>query len=303
MASHRFPFPRQTVRSVCLLFGLVAALAPAPAFAQSRLNRPPPRYFQLTPPDQSEGARILREMRAADLDGEYFLEFELVVLPRRGEERRIPGRLWGGRNRQGPITRICLVAPSADGGGAAERRLLVQGGPEPEAWQWPAANGSSGIAVNDAALFEPLAGTDLSAFDVQMPFLYWSDFVYEGKTRLTDRPVDTFLLYPPESLAAHRPDLAGVRVYLDPQYHALVRAEQIGEGERILKSFSLGGLVKVNERWMPKSFELRNEVTRDKTRLQVRSAALGLEFSSAVFAPGNLSDGMRPPTNLTRLPE
>ena len=264
MACHRSPFFRQTASSVCLFFALVAAgLAPAPLAAQSRLNRPAPHYVQLTPPDQKAGAEILREMRAAGLDGDYYLEFQLRVLPRRGEERRIPGRLWGGRNGDGPVTRLILKAAGAASTPAAgvdaskaEKRLLVQGGPKPAAWQWPAADGSSSIEIDEGALFAPLAGTDLSAFDLQMPFLYWSDFVYEGKTRLNDRPADTFLLYPPASLAARRPDLAAMRVYLDPQYHALVQAEQLGENERLLKSMRVVELKKIGEQWMVKAVEL-----------------------------------------------
>ncbi len=302
VASLRFLFSGQTVRSVCLFVFAVAACA-APLAAQSRLNRPPPRYFQLSPPDQAEGAEILREMRAAGPDGDYYFEFELRVLPRRGDETRIPGRLWGGKNAEGPISRLSLVAPATAGGRGGEQRVLVQGGPKPSAWQWPAANGEAAIAVDEAALFAPLAGTNMSAFDLQMPFLYWADFIYEGKTRLNNRPVDTFLLYPPATLARHRPDLEGVRVYLDPEYHALVRAEQIGTGERVLKSFSLGGMVKIDERWMPRSFELRDETTRDKTRFVVTGAALGLDFAGAVFDPGNLSGGLRPPAKLTRLSE
>lgn len=283
---------------------MAAGLAPAPLAAQSRLNRPPPRYVQLSPPDQQKGAEILREMRAAGPDGDYYLEFDLRVLPRRGEESRIPGRLWGGRNREGPVTRLGLSEAGAiPAATAGEKRLLVQGGPKPAAWQWPAADGSSAIEVDEGALFAPLAGTDLSAFDLQMPFLYWSDFVYEGKTRLNDRPADTFLLYPPASLAARRPELAAMRVYLDPQYHALVKAEQLGENERVLKSMRVVELKKIGEQWIVKAVELRDEVTRDKTRFVVTGAALGRDFAGGLFDPGNLSSTLAAPAGVTRLAE
>ncbi len=324
MVVHRFPLCfRQTASPVCLLFALVVWLGAgvSPLAGQSRLNRPEPKYFQITPPDQKEGAAILEQMRAVGPEGDYYFEFDLRVLPRRGAERRIPGRVWGGRNADGPLSRLSLSVPAeavhggGSGGGEAgavreaaglgggEKRILVQGGARPSAWRWPATDGASTIVVAEAALFEPLAGTDLSAFDLQMPFLYWPDFVYEGKTRLQSRPVDTFLLYPPASLAAHRPDLEGMRVYLDPQYHALVRAEQIGAGERVLKSFMMGGLAKIGERWIPRTFELRDETTRNKTRFVVTAAALNLDFSGTVFDPGNLSETLRPPARLTRLPE
>ncbi len=301
MVSHRSIFHGQTVRAVCLFVGLVTLLAAtsAPLAAQSRLNRPPPRYLQIGAPDQAEGAEILRSMRAAGPDGDYYLEFELRVLPRRGEGPRIPGQLWGSRTADGPVSRLTLRPPT----GGPARRILVQGGPQPAAWQWPAPDGAAIIAVEEAAIFAPLAGSDLSAFDLQMPYLYWPDFVYEGKSRLYERPVDTFLLYPPESLAKHRPDLAGIRVYLDPNYHALVQAEQIGEDGKVIKSFRVVSLTRIGERYMVKSVELRDETTRNKTRFTANAAALGLDFSKQVFAPGNLASELKPPADLTRLSE
>lgn len=294
---------RQTARAVCFLFfGLLAA---GQADAQSRLNRPPPRYVQLSAPDQKEGAAILAEMRNAGLAGDYYLEFELRVLPRRGDERRIPGRLWGSKTTEGPITRLALtVQEKSSGSPAKETRLLVQGGPTPSAWSWPSVNGAAAaIAVDNAALFEPLAGTDLSAFDLQMPFLYWPDFVYEGKTRLYDRPADTFLLYPPASLAARRPELAAMRVYLDPQYHALMQAEQLGDKERVLKSMRMVELKKIGDQWMVKAVELRDETTRNKTRFVVTAAGLKRDFSPTLFEPGSLPSGFSAPSGLTSLRE
>ncbi len=301
MARHRILPSRQTASAVCLLFALIAGLGPAPLAAQSRLNRPPPRYIQLTPPDQNAGAEILRSMRAVGPEGGYYLEFELRVLPRRGGgETSVPGRMWGSRNSEGPVTRMALSLP-AKGGGTAEKRVLVQGGPRPAAWQWPAPDGSATIAVDEAALFEPLAGTDLSAFDLQMPFLYWPDFVYEGKTRLMDSPVETFLLYPPASIAARRPDLAAMRVYLDPRYHALVQAEQLGENERVLKSMRVVGLKKIGDQWIVNAVELRDEKTRNKTRFVVTAAALNRDFAGGLFDPGSLAGPVGAPGNLTRL--
>lgn len=202
------------------------------------------------------------------------------------------------------MTRLVLTTPSETGAvNGKETRLLVQGGPRPSAWSWPAADGATAITVDNSALFEPLAGTDLSAFDLQMPFLYWPDFVYEGKTRLYDRPADTFLLYPPASLAARRPELAAMRVYLDPQYHALMQAEQIGENERVLKSMRVVELKKIGDQWMVKAIELRDETTRNKTRFVVTSAGLKRDFSNALFEPGNLSGSFRAPSDLTSLRE
>jgi hypothetical protein len=300
---HRFILKKQTVSTVCFFFALLSATS-VPSVAQSRLNRPPPRYLQLGSPNQETGAEILRKVRVAGPAGGYYLEFELRVLPRRGDEFRIPGCLWGGRNIDGPVTRMQLgSAKGGPGGVAGENRILVQGGPRPSAWKWPAASGTVAVAIDDGALFTPLAGTDLTAFDLQMPFLFWKEFVYEGITRLRGRPASTFLLYPPASIVARRPDLAAIRVYLDPQFNALVQAEQLGENETPLKSMRVIELKKIDDQWIVKSIELRDETTRNKTRFTVTTAALGLDFAGGLFDPGSLSNTIRPPVKTTRVGE
>ncbi|MFH1498951.1 MAG: outer membrane lipoprotein-sorting protein [Verrucomicrobiota bacterium] len=286
-------FNRQTARAVCLLCCLAL---PAESAAQSRLNRPAPRYLQIGEPDQTEGAKILDEFRQRQVDGDYYLEFILRVMPRRGDERRVPGRLWGGLNAGAPITRVEMAAATPEG----VERILVQGGPAPRAWR---AVGGAATAIDPGALFEPLAGTDLTMFEVQLPFLYWPEFVFEGVARLRGRPAHVFLLYPPENIASQRPDLHGVRVYLDTQFGVLVQAEQIGQEDRVLKTLSILELKKIGERWMVKTIDLRDERTRDKTRFAVTAAALGLKLPEGVFAPATLTGPAVTPSSdlLTRL--
>jgi hypothetical protein len=54
-------------------------------------------------------------------------------------------------------------------------------------------------------------------------------------------------------------------------------------------------LKKVGEFWIPKTFDVRDEVTREKTRFDVTAAALGLDFSRSLFEPAQLDDDIRPP--------
>lgn len=263
------------------------------AFSQSRRYRPPARYFQPGEPDQSEGRKILEGFRRQGIAGDYYLEFDLRVLPRRGDTRVVSGgRLWGGRNDTGPVSRVEL--PAVDG--ADVRRLLVQNGANGSVWVGPAVAGiATGGVLDAAALFTPLAGTDLTAFDLQMPFLYWNDFVFEGLAPVRGRPAHVFLMYPPDSVAALKPELAGVRVYLDTQFGALVQAEQIGGGERVLKSITVLDLKKVDDQWMVKTIDLRDEATRNKTQFVVTGAALGLDFSGVIFDVAQLSEAVTPP--------
>lgn len=294
----RFNLCRQATTVVCLFFCLGAVDR---GLAQPRANRPSLKYLQLSKPDQEEGREILEDFRARRVDGDYYLEFILRVMPRRGEGKRVPGRLWGGQNDLGPITRVEMAAATVD----AIERILVQGGPAPRAWRavYQEATTSTGIAMDSAALFEPLAGTGLTMFDIQLPFLYWPDFVFEGVARMRGRPAHVFLVYPPDDIGRQRPDLMGMRVYLDTQFGALVQAEQIGVDNQILKTLSVLELKKIGERWMVKAIELRNESTRDKTRFTATAACLGMKLPEGVFAPASLSGPVAPPSDdlLTRI--
>ncbi len=270
------------------------AALPNEAWAQSHRYRPPARYVQFKEPNQVEGRKILEDFRQQGISGDYYLEFDLRVLPRRGETRVVTGgRLWGSRNDRGPVSRVEL--PAVDG--APARRLLVQNGPQGAVWVTPPSGMSmtSKGELDAAALFEPLAGTDLTAFDLQMPFLYWSDFVFEGVAPVRGRPAHVFLLYPSDDIVARKPELSGVRVFLDTQFGALVQAQQIGSEERVLKSITVLDLKKVDDQWMVKVIDVRDEATRNKTQFVVTGAALGLDFSGVLFEPANLAEPVTPP--------
>ncbi len=258
------------------MFALVFGVLPV-AWAQGSRFRPAPKYVAGGKADQAEGKRLLGEFRQAGIAGTYWLSFELRVMPRKGDERTLEGELFGTHGSQGPLTRLTL-------GG---ERWLIQSGPAPGAWTAP-----NGIAVRPATTAEtlqPVAGTDLTLFDLQMPFLHWNDFVYEGLAKVRGRPAHQFVLYPPADFTAAQPALSGVRVYLDTQFQALVQAEQLDAKGQPAKSVTLIDLKKVGEQWLIKSVDLRNHATRDKTRLTFQAAALDLTLPAETFTPAGLA--------------
>lgn len=283
-------FVRQVAKAACLFFFLAAATA---ASAQEKIYRPPANnYLQFGKPDQAEGRRILGDFRQTGLPSDMYWEFELRVMPRRGEGKVVPARLWIGRNEKGPIWRVELSPDDA----AQNVRLLVQNGPQSALWRWqPGHVGTSAQPLGISGLFEPLAGTDLTAFDLQMPFLFWNDFVFEGLARVRGRPAHVFLLYPPNEVTALHPQLCGVRVYLDTQFKALVQAEQIGAKDVLLKSITILDLKKVDDQWIPKSVDVRDDETRNKTRLAITRAALKLDLLLPMFEPESLGETIQSP--------
>lgn len=280
---------RQMTPVICLFCVMTHV---AQAQGPSRRNRPAPQYVQIGTPDQEEGRKILQEFRKNGLyAGECYLNFELRLMPRRGNERTVPGRIWSSHNEQGPVSRI-VIAPGVV---AQERRLLVQVGPENTAWGWGFSDQTEPIKLSTAALFERLADTDVTVFDLQMPFLYWDDFVFEGVSKVRGRPAHTFLLYPPPEVVAEQSDLSGVRVYLDTQYRQPVQTEHLGPDGKLLKSVTVVDLKKIDEQWIVKSIDFRDEATRNKSRFSVTGAAVGLDFTPGLFDPIALKELIRPP--------
>ncbi len=281
---HAPAFIRRAFFISAWLVATVARGGPSPGPGQS-----PAPYLQLGQPDQAEGRRVLAAFRAAGIPGQYYLEFALRVMPRRGEERVLPGRLWGSRNEQGAVTRV-TVASAATG----ERRLLIQNGEDAGVWCTDAAKGATTTRRVDA--FEPLVpGVELTAFELQMPYLYWPDATLERVSRVRSRPAHVFFFVPPAAWAAQHRDIGGVRVSLDTQFNVPVQTELIAPNGRVLRTLSLVDLKKVGEQYLPKTIDLRNDVTRDKTRFQVTGAALDLVLPATVFAPDQLTEAVAVP--------
>jgi hypothetical protein len=236
----------------------------------------------------------MEHFRRLGLPGDYFLEFELQVLPRRGETRYVPGRMWGSRNDIGPIFRAALFDDTMQ----AETQLLGQNGYDPQAWR---VRGHTTIEHLQAAnVLDSVADTGITMFELQMPFIYWEDYVYEGVTKVRGRAVHAFLMYPPEDFAAANPQIAGVRLHLDAQFNALMQAVILNAEEEPQRKLTVLDLKKLDEQWIVKSIDVRDEATRDKVRFEVTGAALNLDFSRALFAPANLVQLPEPPIGVTR---
>lgn len=270
----------QALHVLALRLGLAAGLtcfAPAALPATSQQSRPP-AHFLSGKPDQAEGARMLSEFQRAGIAGTYWLAFELRVMPRRGDERRIGGHLFGTRGKEGPLTRLTLA-----GNDSEQKHWLIQSGLHPAAWSLREGRVAP---LEPRHSFDPIEGTDLTLFDLQMPYLYWTDFVYEGVARVRGRPAHSFLLYPP------REDPAGpaaVRVFIDTQYEAMVQAEWVESSGDVARTVTVLDLKKIGDSWIVRSLDLRNYTTREKTRFEVTAAALNLTLPPDAFEPASLA--------------
>lgn len=248
----------------------------------------PPELSQLGKPNAAEAARILEQFRHSGIAGQYFLDFELRAMPRRGEERLFSGRLWGGRNEQGAISRVEIVD-----GENRTHRLLVQNGARATVWR---LTDSGVVALGTAALFAPvIPGVEVTAFDLQMPFLYWPDAELQSVSRILGRPAYAYFFRPPMKFSAEHREVGAARAFLDTQFNALLQTQLLAVDGRVLKTFSLVSLKTVDRQPVPKAVDFLNGKTRDKTRLQVRGVAFNLDLSPALFEPSALAEAIPPP--------
>ncbi len=241
-------------------------------------------------PGKAEAAAILAQFRSSIWQEATYAEFELREMPRRGPEHAFRGRFWGTRNERGPITRFEVDGPA----GGFAHRILVQGGADSEIWT---SDGPGPAKPGGGALLQPLVpGIELTPFDLlPMPYLYWLDADLVGVERVRGRTAYIYLLSPPADFAAANPGIKAVRAYLDAQYDALEQSEILRADGGVSKTLTLLELRKVGPRWIPKDMDVRNEATRDKTRLSLTAIGVGVPVAAATFDPQLLGSPAAPP--------
>jgi hypothetical protein len=240
--------------------------------------------------DAEEGARRLAAFRRQRLEGDFCFEFELAHKPRQGRTVRYEGMMWGSWNELGPITRFRFSpAPLKDDestNASQELELIIQNGVTPEAWI--RRNDRSEFAlIEGEALFEPIIpGLLYSTFDLQMPFLYWKDFTYEGPTLAgATRIAQQFLMQPPVTSSSAQRGISGVRVGLDDTYNALWRIEVINAQSEVASRFAVESFKKIQDQYIFKRITLKDYSSRDRTTFEVKNASVGISLNRYLFCP------------------
>lgn len=240
--------------------------------------------------DLEEGARRLAAFRSQRLEGDYCFKFTLEHKPRRARTVRYDGMMWGSWNEQGPVTRFRIFPNRNTVGDESGRiepvELIIQNGLVQSAWV-RRRTGDAFKLLEGGALFEPiLPGLLYSPFDLQMPFVYWDDFTYEGPTLVgASRVAQQFLLKPPVDSASADRGIAGVRVGLDDTYDALWRVEVVNEEGDSTSRFSVEKLKKVQGQYIVKIITLTDFMTKNRTTFVVQAATVGISLNRNLFSP------------------
>ena len=267
--------------------GLFCAYLQATAQAR-RGGEPASRFMERI--DAEEGAQRLAAFRRQRLDGDFCFEFELAHKPRRGRTISYAGIMWGSWNETGPITRFRVSSARPKDGESVNSsegvELIIQNGVTPQAWIRQ-NDRSDFTLIEGEALFEPIMpGLLYSPFDLQMPFVYWKDFTYEGPTLVgVTRVAQQFLMQPPVTSACAERGISGVRVGLDDTYNALWRVEVMNAEGEVSSRFAVESFKKVQEQYIVKRITLKDYTSRDRTTFEVKAAAVGISLNRNLFCP------------------
>jgi hypothetical protein len=77
-------------------------------------------------------------------------------------------------------------------------------------------------------------------------------------------------------------------MFLDAEFRAVFRAESRGVDGNVERVFSVIDFKKVQDEWIVKSIDLRDEESKNKTRFRVRRAAMDVALPDRVVEPENL---------------
>lgn len=267
------------------LWGATLVLA-LTAFGQPR-QRVVPSFTVPGVLNREEGEAALAAFRQYRFDGDFALRARLRETRRGQPDRYLDAFLWGGQ--RGDQTRIAMLIFTSQDPEIKPLALMWHNGSLPSVWL-AGDNGHKARPIGSESMHLPLPGLGfLTPFEIGLPFVQWREWVYEGPLRSRGRPAHRFLLLPPAGeTAAGAPE--AVRLTLDADFHALLRAELLGEGGRLVRSLRLGSLKKIEGRWLIRQLDYVDAGAGGRWRLEIDSAALGLTLPESAWEAERWTD-------------
>lgn len=243
---------------------------------------------------QEEGRLRIEAFRNFRYKGDYALKFELHHFAPNQKPKVYQGNLWGTWNAEGPVTRIELLPVQPNNNTAPQiLHLLIHNGKHAKAYRLIENKNEKNVPVllANQQLFEPLfEGLVYTPFDLQMSYLFWENYNYNGSQKVMGRSAYLFYLYPPQKIRSVYPDLGGINLAMDQKYNALLKADYLTPFGQPFKSIKVSSFKKVQDEYIVKQIDVVDNFTFHKTRLLVKAAAMGLSLDhQKFFFPETLS--------------
>lgn len=235
---------------------------------------------ELTQYDASEAFDTFRKQR---IYGGYSFIFELHNMPRRSRGSLYYGIIFGDWGAEGPIARVELKSATNP---ELRHDLLAHSGTNPRVWIRDSAVPEGYRELTREEIFKPIfPDLEYSPFELFFNYLYWENPTYLGPIMIKSRPAQIFHLTAPAWVGKLPEQYSGVNVYIDSDYKALIQADLLDQHNHVEKTVKVLNFKKVQDQWIVKTIDLVNEYTKDKTRFDIKKAALNLRVNPESFTP------------------
>ena len=130
-----------------------------------------------------------------------------------------------------------------------------------------------------------LLDSQFSYYDLGLPFLHWPNAKLLGEDRVRGR--DCFAI---ESIAEGEP-YARVKLWIDKEYFALLRAEAFDANGDLTHRFAITSFKKIRDMWIPRGLEAsfvppgQSLPSEEKSRLEVYEGTYETTLPAEWFAP------------------
>lgn len=265
-----------------LLLLLLLQLSPS-LEAQPRIQHRLPEADRL---DEEEAAEVLARFRSYTYDSDHLLRFRLKHLPFRARGNTYHGFLMGSFD---PVTfthlqRIIIEKPRSafreDPATPIKEILIIRG------FNYAVYTkvGEEVTLLEESEYITPiLEDLEITYFDLLIPFLYWN-YEYSGPSQLKARPIQTFTMMPPEG-AYPDTGLDKLVISLDDQASGLLRYQAYDIEETLIRTMELLSIQQSDGLAIPKRIDYKNQLTRDKTRIEIIAASMNEDFEAETFLP------------------
>ncbi len=116
-------------------------------------------------------------------------------------------------------------------------------------------------------LGEQIEETDITWIDLSLSFLRWKNGRTSGGEEVRGRDCYVVDIDAPKGT----PGYSGVRLWLEPKIHILLRAESYNEKVELMRRLDVKSFKKINDRWFVGEIELQSFPSKHRTYLRVQS--------------------------------
>ena len=135
-----------------------------------------------------------------------------------------------------------------------------------------------------------LLGSHFTYYDLGTPFLHWPNEKFLGEELMRGR--QCFLL---ETATTNAP-YARVKMWIDEEFFALLRAEAFDDGGALIKRFAIGSFKRIGDVWIPRGVEVADVPpgqalpAQEKSRLEIYDGNYDTKLPVEWFLPERFAE-------------